>query len=327
MTVLARAAGKHRMTQAMGAFALVAQLGPILGPIVAGGLLTLSTWRWLFWVNIPLCLIGYLLAARVLPTEPPASRDGRFDWIGLLLATPGLTLFVYGLTRLGHTSALAWLLVGLALLTAAGAWSWHSGPLALVDVRLFTRPSFALANLLSAAGFCMYGGLILLPLWLEQLRHASLLTVGLILAPQGIGAALPVLAGRRFTDRISPRRRILAGFALISLGTLPFVTTTPTWLQVLGLLVRGIGTGTCTPAITATALTGIDPRRIPAASSTYNVVQRIGAPLGTAITTTLLTQQLAHHAPGRAYSATFWAILASAAVPALLTMLLPEQNA
>jgi EmrB/QacA subfamily drug resistance transporter len=101
--MLARAAGKH-LARVMGYAALPILLGPILGPVLAGTILQHASWRWLFLVNVPVCLAGIVLAALCLPDDSGERRVRAFDGFGFALLTPGLVLFLYGSDHLQETT-------------------------------------------------------------------------------------------------------------------------------------------------------------------------------------------------------------------------------
>ena len=145
------------------------------------------------------------------------------------------------------------------------------------------------------AGLAMYGALLLIPLYYQQVRGASALTAGLLLVPQGVGSLLPRTIAGRLTDRIGPRPVILAGMALAALGTLPFALSGPHTSEVLlsaGLAVRGAGLAAATIAVMATAFTGLAPDQVPHASSATRILQQVGGSFGTAVLTVILELQL-----------------------------------
>jgi MFS family permease len=194
-------------------------------------------------------------------------------------------------------------------------------------VRSFTGA----ASLMFVAGLAMYGALLLIPLYYQQVRGASALTAGLLLVPQGLGSLLPRTIAGKLTDRIGPRPVILCGMALAALGTLPFAMAGPHTSEVLlsaGLFVRGAGLAAATIAVMATAFTGLTPAQVPHASSATRILQQVGGSFGTAVLTVILELQLAssHGAASgaglaAAFGDTFWwatGFTVAGALPALL---------
>lgn len=325
MTLLTLCAGQRRLMTAMAGFSLIAQVGPVLGPVLGGIILHGASWRWLFLVNIPFCVVGLAWAARIVPTTPRSPSPRPLDLPGLLLSAPAVTAFIYGLSRIqpgtGLDAPAVWGPVAVAVLLASAfvAWSLHRRGDAILDVRLFSDRSFRAGSALTVlAGLTMFGGLLLLPLYFQVIEHDDVLTAALWLVPQGLGAATLILAFGNVTKKLSPRVRIAAGFALISAGTIPFAVAAArshAALLVLALFVRGLGIGASNPAINAAALAGLAPADVPHGTTAFTIVQRLGAPLGTTLITLVLTHAMTHHSPADAFSLAFWVTTACAALP------------
>ena len=206
--------------------------------------------RWIFWVNVPFCVGGLILAWRLMPAFPGAGKS-RLDTVGLALISPGIAAVVEALAQVHayggfrHASVLVPLLAGVALIIAFTLRALAIGAQAVVDVRLFRVGSFSAATgLLFLSGFALYGAMLLVPLYFQQVRGQQAFAAGLLIAAQGLG----VLASRgiagRLTDRIGARW--VAGLVVVAFATVPFALTTartPEWLLVVTLVVRGIGLG------------------------------------------------------------------------------------
>lgn len=243
-TLIVRAAGGQRLGRLMAVISLPAVVVPILGPVLGGLIVDHASWRWIFYVNLPLCLLA--LALRYVPRDA-GRADARLDITGLALICPGLAALVYGLAQVGdqggfgHARVLLPLTAGAVLVAAFAAHAMRS-PEPLVDLRLFRVRSFAAASVLTfTGGLTLYGGMFLLPLYYQQVRHEGVMAAGLLLAPQGLGALLARPTGG-LADRFGPRPVVLAGLALTALGTLPYTTGTHSvpWLGA-ALVVRGFG--------------------------------------------------------------------------------------
>ena len=229
-TILAQAAGRDRIGRVMSVLGIPMLLAPIFGPVIGGAIVDQVSWRWIFFVNLPIGVAAVALAWRLLPAVTPRHRT-PLDWRGLVLLSPGIAIFVYGLSEAGAAGGVAGkALAGIAIgSTLVALFVWHAarrGRSALLDVSLFARRAFAAAaatNLL--IGVALFGGLILLPLYYQLVRGESPLQTGLLLVPQGLGAALAMPIAGRLTDEIGARVVIatgvlvaLAGIAVLHAG-------------------------------------------------------------------------------------------------------------
>ena len=331
-TVLFRAAGGRPAARTLALISLPVVIGPILGPVL-GGLLVDVHWRWIFYVNAPVCLVAIALARRVLPVDDARPGTGRLDVTGLLLLSPGLAGLVYGLSRAGGAGgfAQAGVLVplagGLLLAVAFGAHALRRPGTALVDLRLFADRWFATCSaVLFLAGLSMFAAMLLLPLYYQQVRGEGVVAAGLLLAPQGLGTALARLAVG-LVDRLTDRTVILAGIALTALGTWPFALAdahTALLPLALALVVRGLGLGVVMMAVMLSAYAGLTREQIPHASSLTRIVQQLGGSFGTALLAVVLQRRLAGAAGAAGVAAGFghtftWALALTvlALVPAL----------
>ncbi|MFD7155158.1 MFS transporter [Kribbella sp. NPDC059898] len=191
----------------------------------------------------------------------------------------------------------------------------------LIDLALFRIRSFAASSaLFFLTGFALYGAMLLLPLFYQQARGATVTAAGLLLAPQGVGSLLARTAGG-LTDRYGPRPIVLIGIVLTTIGTLPFALSNPSyWLLAIALVIRGAGLSAVNLAVMVGAFRDLEPAEIPHASSTTRIMQQLGGAFGAATLAVVLQSQLTGHSTQRAYAHSFaWAIgfTVVAAVPAL----------
>lgn len=314
-TLVMQASGGRGIGRIMSVVSLPAILGPVAGPVVGGLLLEHLHWSAMFWINIPFCAAGLILAVRYLPSDGPVRR-APVDAFGFVLLAPGLVGVLYGLTRmasaggLGTPGALIPTAVGLALLIAFAIRATRLGSRALVRVRLLRHyPLASSAVLLFLAGITLYGAMLVIPLYLQQLRGASVLVTGLLLIPQGVGTlASRALAGR-LTDTMAPRYLVTVGFAITLAGTVPFAfagADTNQWWLMAVLLLRGVGLGIVTVPLMALGYRGLPHDDIPDASIITRIAQQIGGAVGAAVLTIILAAALEGAAPSEAFAYTFW---------------------
>jgi EmrB/QacA subfamily drug resistance transporter len=301
-TILVKAAGPDRMGRIMAVIAVPAMLAPVLGPAIGGLIVTTGSWRWMFFVNVPICVFAVAFAVATLPADTGGAA-GRLDIGGMLLLSPGLAALVYGLSEAGRDN------VRLAVAGAAGAMLIIAFLLRaarqrhpLLDTSLLRRRSFGAA---SAALFGYVGavsGLIItLPLYYQVIRGASPLTAGFMLAPLGLGAMCTMPTAGRLTDRRDPRGIAITGVLIMLSGTVTYTQIGPdTNLIALAgaLFVVGLGHGMVFPALQAAAFSQLKPGEVASGSTMSNIVLRIGNSFGTAALAVILQLYIVARFPG-----------------------------
>ena len=316
--MMAEAAGPKRMGRVMSVVAVPAMLAPILGPTIGGLILDNVSWRWIFYVNVPIGIIAVIAAARILPKVARQPTEA-LDYKGLAMLGTGLPLITYGLAEVGATGSftspkvIGPLLGGLALVAAFAVYALHvKRP--LLNLRLYARPTFSTASVaMFCIGAALFGGMILLPLYWQTIRHQDVVITGLLTAPQGLGAALVMPLAGRLTDRFGGGPLALFGVVLTTAATIPFALIgahTSILYLCIAMLFRGFGIGFAfMPAMTA-AFAALERRELSDATPQLNVLQRVGGSIGIAVLSVVLTRHLADAhtlaAQAGAYGAAFW---------------------
>jgi EmrB/QacA subfamily drug resistance transporter len=343
-TLIMQAAAGKALGRTVTIVALPALLGPILGPLIGGAILTHLSWRFMFWVNVPFCVAGLILAARYLPADKlPAGRKPRLDLPGLALLAPGIAAIILGLSNAGskagfaHPGVIVPLVIGVAL---TGAFAGYALRLAqqkgagrdgqpLVDISVLThRPVASATAVLFFSGFSLYGAMLLLPLYYQEVRGASPLLAGIMLVPQGVGALLSRNLAGRLTDKIGGRPIAVVGFVIVAAATIPFAFAGPhtsSWLLALWMVVRGFGLGAVTIPVMAVAFLGLTKEQISDASVITRTIQQIGGSFGTAVLAVILSAAVtAHHGHlASGFDIAFWWATGFSAVAVLLSLWLP----
>jgi EmrB/QacA subfamily drug resistance transporter len=305
MTIMTKKAGPQRMGRVMGVLGVPMLIAPIAGPILGGWLVDDVSWRWIFFINVPIGIVAFAAAYIVLDRDE-AQPTHRLDWLGMALLSPGLTFLIFGLAETsshGAGAPRAWvpIAVGALLIVAFLRHSW-TAKAPLIDIRTFTHTrAGAAAGVFLLFAIAMFGSLLLLPLYFQNVRGQSALQAGLLMAPQGFGAMITMPIAGRLTDRYGPTRLPAAGLPLAALGMLPFafVTSTTSFVLLCGSsFVLGLGMGlSMMPTMTA-AMQAVPPAAIARTSTAMNIIRQSGASIGTAILAVILTSQISSRLGG-----------------------------
>ena len=271
-----------------------------------GAIVDEVSWRWIFLVNRPVGAVAIALAHRLLPDAHPQLGQ-RLDLRGLALLSPGIALFLYGVSEAGgeggfsSARTIVPTLLGLALVAGFVPHAIRRGKDALIDLTLFTRRGFAVgATTNFVLGLALFGALILLPLYYQLVRRESPLDTGLLLAPQGLGAAVAMPLAGWLTDRHGARLVVPVGMVIALVGTLAFLTVTEDTSYALlsgALFLIGAGLGSTIMPSMAVAFGSISKDAVPRASSALNTIQRIAGAIGTALFAIVLQRQLESGVP------------------------------
>jgi EmrB/QacA subfamily drug resistance transporter len=326
--VLTRAAGPQRLGRVMSVIGLPMVLAPVFGPTIGGFIVDHLDWRWIFYVNVPVGAIGVAMGLRMLPRAEEGVTAGRLDRLGLALLGVGVPLLVYGLAEvgehggLGSPAAFGPLVAGAALVAAFVVHALRADE-PLLDVRLFSSRAFSSAAATTfALGAGLFGAMLLMPLYFQLVRGEDAVTTGLLLIPQGVGAAIAMPLAGRLADRLGGGRVALGGVLVTIASTIPFTllgATTPYPAIGAAMVLRGLGIGlTMMPAMTA-AFATLKPSDIAHATPQLTVLQRVGGSIGTALFTVILQQSIqggAHtpQAMAGAFGHTYMWVLALAVV-------------
>ncbi|MBV8948512.1 MAG: multidrug efflux MFS transporter [Solirubrobacterales bacterium] len=301
--IIARAAGPQRMGRVMALMGVPLLLGPVLGPVLGGVLLQSASWRWIFFINLPIGALALVLGTRLLPATPP-QRGQRLDLMGLLLLSPGLAALIYGVSEVRSVSNLASgkvliaVLGGVALIVAFVLRSLRQRT-PLLDLGLFKGRTFAASSITTfALATAAFGSMLLLPLYFQQVRGEDVLLTGLLTTPQAAGMAVAMMLSGRVADRIGAGWVVPVGLAL-SVGALVGLTslsaTTSYWTIGALLVVLGAGLGSSMMPTMSAAYATLTQAAVARATSELQIVQRVGSTLGAALFAVVLQQRIVSH--------------------------------
>jgi len=301
MTTLMTIVPEHDRGRVMGNVTLAISVAPALGPAVSGVILQFASWRWLFVLVLPVALAVTVLALRHL-TDVGETREARLDVPSVLLAALGFGTLVYGLSRIGAEAASslpAPAVVGVGL-AVVGLFVWRQLSLQrrespLLDLRVLAHRTYAVGVTVQSVSFlAMMGAMILLPLYLQDLRGLSPLQTGLLVAPGGIAMGLLGPRVGKVFDRLGARVLVVPGSVGVVAGLLLLsqVGATTSYVFVLGahvLLMVSLA-ALFTPVFTL-SLGALPGHLYSHGSSLLGTSQQVSAAIGTAVAVTVLSSR------------------------------------
>lgn len=296
-TMLFRAFGQAERAKASAVITVPAALAPALGPVLGGWLVDNASWRWIFYVNMPVAITAFVFSLLFL-REHQEQTAGRFDLSGFLCSGAGLALVLLALSRgpdAGWTSRLVVTsgVGGIALLVLL-VWVELRQQSPLLHLRLLGDRMFRNANLTMFMAYAMLlGVLFLLPLFLQELRGLSAWESGLTTAPQALGLLVMTQVSPRLYPRLGPRRMLAIGltgvlitsalFLLVGLGTSLW------WIRGI-MFLRGVAMSFAIVASQAATFATISAAETGRASSLFNTNRQIASSVGVAVLATALNQ-------------------------------------
>jgi EmrB/QacA subfamily drug resistance transporter len=283
--------------KALGAWGAVGGFGAVAGVLLGGVLTDTLSWEWIFYVNVPVGLVGLALAPVLLRESRDASVQ-KFDLTGALLVTGGLSTLVYGITQAGQDGWLAGQTVALfvaALAMLAGFVAWEARhPEPLMRFGILRTRTVSGANVAGfILGTAMFSMFLILTLYMQQVLGYSAMKTGVAyLAVAGTAILWSAVASQLVT-RLGVKRVLVLGMATLTGGLVYFtqVSTGGSYLGDLlpGFLLIGVGVGFSFVPISIAALAGVEAHEAGLASGLINTSQQVGGALGIAILSTIAT--------------------------------------
>jgi DHA2 family multidrug resistance protein len=285
--------------KAMAIWGLGVMVGPVLGPTLGGWLTDFASWRWTFYINVPIGALSFFLATQYIPDTP--TRERRMDWLGMGMLGIGIAGIQYMLDR-GNSQD--WFsaadirlatAIGVAGLAGFIAYSLHIGERSVFDVRIFKDRNFSMACIIMLSlGLGMYGGLVMQPILLEGLLQYPIVTTGLVMAPRGIATAISMMVVGRVVGKVDARILVATGMLLSAAGsyamTFYSLDIDTLWI-VWPALLQGLGLGLIFVPLATIAYATLDRSRMAEAAGLYSLVRTIGAAVGISIVTTLMARE------------------------------------
>ena len=288
MVAMFRVFPPEQRGKAMGIFGLGVVLAPAIGPFVGGVLIDSFSWRYVFYVAVPFALIGMAMAYFVYPAHHPKARRPRFDWTGFALMSMALAVLLTALSngqRDGWGSTTIVLLFAASLTATAVFIIWElRAKEPLLDLRLFTNPSFTSAAIVSFIfGAGVFGTTYLVPLFVQTVQGITPTVAGLLLMPGGLllGVVFP-LAGR-LSDLLPADILIGFGLLLFALSAVLMADVdldTGFWTLAWWIIIGRVGLGFIFPALSVGSLRALPPMLVAQGSGTINFTRQLGGAFG-----------------------------------------------
>lgn len=291
----------ERRGRMMGTISIVISVAPAIGPTISGIVLDQLDWRWMFWLVLPIAVVSLALGTAWVRnvTEPRRIPIDAFSVVLSAFAFGGL---IYGLSSIGEAAAgdtplPVWLplVVGAAALAAFVVRQLSLRERALLDLRTFANRTFTIASLLVAVSMmALFGTLILLPIYLQDVLGLSTLETGLVLLPGGLTMGLLAPFVGRLFDRVGPRPLVAPGAAVtsVALWSMSMLDTTTGQGTVVAIhVVMSIGLALMFTPLMTSALGSLPPHLYSHGSATVSTLQQVAGAAGTALFVTVMTKR------------------------------------
>src|SRR5215472_10719733 len=287
---------------AMAVFALGVVVAPVLGPTLGGWLTDAYSWRWAFYINIPVGIFAVLMISRYVkdPEYISEAKPGKLDvmGLGLLAVWLGALQIILDKGQEDDWFGATWIRWAFATLIIAFILFVvrqfrHGQP--LVDLRVFRHRNFTLGCLLIALfGAAIYGLVTLLPLFYQELMRYTALAAGWAVSPRGIGAiiAMPIIG--YLTAKIDNRWLIALGFVLFAISSLWFGQVNLAigqWSLLWAIIISGFGSGCVFVPLSTTTMAFLKNEEIGNASGLYNLLRNIGGSIGISVVNTMVVRR------------------------------------
>ncbi|MBI2207620.1 MAG: DHA2 family efflux MFS transporter permease subunit [Candidatus Rokubacteria bacterium] len=304
----------HQRGLAMAVWGVGFILGPILGPTVGGYLADEWSWRWIFYINLPVGILGFLMASAFLFDPPYLRRAARIDWWGLGLMIAGFGCLQLVLDRGEREDWFASpTIVALSIFAVASLIGFLIRELTtsdpILDLSLFTDRNFATGvTLIAIVGFGMFSGMLLVAVFTQKLLGYDAWTSGLVLAPGGLGNIFSLFASGMVT-RVDQRLMLAFGCLLNAVSLYMMTSLTlgmDYWALALPRFIQGFAVGFIFVPLSTMTLATIRRDSLVNATAIYGMMRNVGGSIGIAAVTTLLAQRSQYHQATLVGHVTVW---------------------
>jgi DHA2 family multidrug resistance protein len=304
-SILLESFPREKHGQAMAIFGFGAMLGPIVGPLLGGWITDTLSWRWIFYINIPIGILSIVMNVLVIEDPPYMQRQKmKVDYWGLLFLTVGLGSLQFLLDKgesedwFDSNMIIAFAVISaiaLTLLIINEYYAEHP----IVNLKLLKDRTFTTGSVVMFFVFLnLFGSIVLLPIFLQMMMGYTSFHAGLVLGPGGIATMLAMPLVGKFMGRVDPKRFLFVGISICALSTYMmsrFTLTTDFWTFVWPRVALGLGMGMTFIPLTTLTLSHIPREHMTEATSLYNLLRNLGGSVGIAFTTTMLSRRAQFH--------------------------------
>ncbi|MDC0987239.1 DHA2 family efflux MFS transporter permease subunit [Alphaproteobacteria bacterium] len=300
----------ERRGMALGIYGLVSVLAPTIGPILGGIAIDTMSWRYLFFMPLPLCLPAFMLGLIFMPGKKLAKKLPPFDWIGMVLVCFILFSTLSGLANgprwgWGSDTIVLRLLAGAVALVVFILWELRAS-YPLLDLSLFQNRQFSLTMIASFVfGAGMFSSSYFIPVFVQVIQHYSPTQAGFLLAPSGLVMMLFFPLAGRITDSVPAHVPIAVGLLVFSIGfflTQAVDVNTTFWALVAYTAINRVGLSLAIPSLSAAALRAVPANKLARGASSSTFFRDLGGGFGIALLTAFFEHRTQFH--GQAFTAT-----------------------
>ncbi|MGV8846816.1 DHA2 family efflux MFS transporter permease subunit [Tessaracoccus sp.] len=305
MATITRLFPANERGKAMAIWGAVAGIATLVGPVLGGLLLDSLGWEWIFFINVPVGVLGFFAVMKFVPRMPV--NNHRFDWLGVALSAVGLFSIVFGLQEAdtfqwgqiwGPISVFSLMIFGGVVLIAFVVWQKVNRGEPLLPLELFADRNFAVSNIaIVLVGFSVTAMPFALMIWAQAARGFTPTQAALLSAPTALMSLVLARPVGNLVDRVHPRVLATLGCAMWSAALFGLVlvmnTTSPVWLILLPMTLLGISNSFVWGPLSTAATGNLPPLRAGAGSGVYNTARQVGAVMGSAVVATLISSRIA----------------------------------
>lgn len=304
LSTITRIFPAERRGVAVSLWGATAGVASLVGPLAGGVLVDSLGWQWIFFVNVPIGVLGLGLAYWLIPVLPTQSH--RFDLIGVTLSGIGIFLIVFGLQQgqAAHWQPWIWALIvaGVGFMTAFAFWQSLNAHEPLIPLVIFSDRDFSLCSVgVAIISFAATAMMLPLTFYAQAVCGLSPTRSALLIAPMAIANGVFAPFVGKIVDKYHPQPVLGFGFSVLAIAltwiTFEMTPTTPIWRLVLPFFAMGVGMAFVWSPLTATATRNLPPHLAGAGSAVYNSVRQLGAVLGSAGMAAFMTWRITAEMP------------------------------